>query len=350
MNGGFLDTDRDVDSRQFRKLPVGEYPNSAVDSGRGGDKAGDRIGLDGCQEWGFGPELLLCSWGFGIAGQHRAVRAQQRGGSGWRKLRVELGEIFRRDRNDCDARKAAVDRALAADGKEACVGSPCIEQLADVGTTHEGVVVNLEIVAVRKVHPGHRIDRARDKRLPVRADHPEVAQLRHRLRHGAQPLGNGRLFGADLCVGLVVGDFVEVACREFESFEHLLRVFVHDGEIAVQPVTRVDEMLLIRNDGSRAVERDRQHNRAGEQNAERSRGAAARIAGVVDQSDVSGQLTENIGHRSVAGVRKSAAARTVRGSVREHNQTGRPPAKFHVMNDGPWCDPGTLTRRGRSGI
>ncbi len=199
---------------------------------------------------------------FGIADQHRAVAAQQCCDPGRRKLGIELAEILRRDRNDGDAGEPAVDFALAADREKLGVGGAGVQQLGDKGTVHRVVVVNLEIVPVREVDSRHREHRAGDQRIAVGADDPEIAQLRHRRRHRAKPLGMGCFVRADLLVRGGAGGFVEIAGGKLEGLEHLLRMFVHDRKIAAQTVARLVEMLMVRNRCGDGIQRDRQHDRA----------------------------------------------------------------------------------------
>ena len=56
-----------------------------------------------------------------------------------------------------------------------------------------------------------------------------------------------RFVGADLVVGERREHLVEIARADLEGLEHLQRVLVHDREIALQPVARVDEMLVVGN-------------------------------------------------------------------------------------------------------
>ena len=83
--------------------------------------------------------------------------------------------------------------------------------------------------------------------------------MRHRYRHRAQAFRIHRLVRPDLLVRGVVDDVVEIARGELEGLEHLLRVFVHDRQIAAQAVAGIVEVLVVGNRGGHGVERDRKH-------------------------------------------------------------------------------------------
>ncbi len=199
--------------------------------------------------------------------QHRAVGPDQRQEAAGLTADpgVEILEIFGKHRGLDHAGKAAILVAAApanAEEPRPLIGQPRRQHLADEGTD-VALGMDPEVVPVREIDVGGRLDQAVDERPAVGIEYPERFHLGKRLGDPAQPVVQVLLLRDDLGIAHAADDLGDLGQAAVDGLEHLERVLMGDVE---RPLDLLVGGLAVRDPGHRrceAEQRQRKGQRGG---------------------------------------------------------------------------------------